>query len=173
MTLFFVLVLLTAVYYFGWKRGVNSREGRNAPPGLVSHSGSSLTRITEITSAEEDSLNQEPAEDDVIVIRHVVEPYWQELGWQPDGNRLNGFYRTPGGSFEGYVLDWRSRSPRFYIIRPPRELKKHPHWACFRPRGNGLYWVHFARTPPGPDPGIIEIEKVLGEALSSRQGRKS
>ena len=116
----------------------------------------------------------EPMSDAVIlVVEHVVDPYWTEMNWEPDGNRLRGWYRTQFGSFRGDVENWQSREPGFHIENPPSALRQHPHWACFRPCGNGRYWVHFRDLPRSIDRGIIEIESVLTQALGhSRRTRR-
>ena len=190
-----VAILVCGAFYLGWLRGSEGQEGALPPPDFRAHSESRAVPITEIITTPDPTFmhqhrenetivateipptavsaqEQPPSQgDEVTVIRHVVEPYWQERHWQPHGKRLDGFYRTPLGSFQGYVEDWQSRSPNFYIIDPPKRLRHHSHWACFRSRGNGRYWVHFGRTPSSADGGIIEIEKVLAEALSGSPRR--
>ena len=102
----------------------------------------------------------------VLIAEHAVDPYWLEMGWKIAGNRLVGFYRTRMGSYEGHISDWQTKQPLFFITSPPSELARHEHVYCFRPRGNGLYWVHFRRLYSDIDAGIIEIETVLAQALA-------
>jgi len=111
-------------------------------------------------------------DNDAILVEHVVEAYWREAGWQPNGSRLAGCYRTQRGSFKGYIDGWQSQRPMFYIINPPSALSRHEHSACFRPKGSGRYWVHFANPATNADAGIIEIETVLTEALAGTHRRR-
>jgi len=101
-----------------------------------------------------------------IVIHPVDRPYWDLQHWELVGNRLTGFYRTPYGSYAGYILDPQAPRPQFFIVHPPEELQQHPHRACFHPVGAGTFSIHFGIAPTNPDAGILEVEKVLGEALS-------
>ena len=101
-----------------------------------------------------------------VVIHPVDRPYWDLRHWYRVGDRLTGFYRTRGGSYEGYILDSQAPRPQFFIVHPPQELHKHPHAICFRPVGRGTFAIHFNPAPRNPDAGILEVEKVLGEALS-------
>jgi len=107
-----------------------------------------------------------------IVLRPIDRPYWELRHWQLVGDRLVGFYRTPYGSFEGYILHPQRPRPEFYIIHPPEELKEHRHWICFHSIGGDSYSIHFSPAPENPDAGILEVEKVLGEALTGR-GRRN
>ena len=160
------LVLLVCTAYCFWRVVESSgREGRTAPPISVTPSSSVPIHIREITPTEEDLTINEP-DDSVVLVEHVTESYWEETGWHPEGRRLIGYYRTPFGSFEGYIERWRTGEPKFYIVRPPRELRDCEHWVCFRARGSGHYWVHFGQKPRTPDTGIVEIERILTEALS-------
>jgi hypothetical protein len=107
-----------------------------------------------------------------VVIHPVDRPYWALQHWNLVGNRLNGFYRTPHGSVRGYVQYPQAPRPEFYIVQPPKELRQHSHWMCFHPAGADTFSVHFYPAPPSADAGILEIEKVLGEAFSGR-GRRN
>ena len=102
-------------------------------------------------------------------VRPVQRPYWELQHWRFNGSALVGFYRTPFGSYAGRIENARSRNPSFYIFNPPGALRGHPHWICFHHKGNGRYWIHFSPAPPTPDAGILEVEKVLAEALSRRR----
>ena len=105
------------------------------------------------------------------LVKPVDRPYWQLQHWKEAGDRLTGFYRTPYGSYEGYILHPNAPRPQFFIKKPPAALKEHPHWICFHSVGKGTYSIHFSPAPPTPDAGILEVEKVLGEALSGK-GRR-
>jgi hypothetical protein len=107
-----------------------------------------------------------------LVLRPINRPYWDLQHWLRQGDRLVGFYRTPQGSYGGYILHPDLPRPEFFIVRPPKELEQHRHWICFRPIGNETYSVHFNPAPQNPDAGILEVEKVLTEALTGR-GRRN
>lgn len=107
-----------------------------------------------------------------IVIKPIDRPYWDIQHWQLHGDRLDGFYRTPFGSHQGYVLCAKGPRPQFYIVDPPDCLKHHSHWICFHPAGVGTYSVHLNPAPENADAGILAIEKVLGEALAGK-GRRN
>jgi len=102
-----------------------------------------------------------------IVLRPISRPYWDLTHWREVGDRLVGFYRTPWGSFEGYILHARGKRPQFYLVNPPPELSRHPHRGCFHDTGQNTntYLVHLWPVPENADAGILAIEKVLGEAL--------
>lgn len=130
-------------------------------------------------TAQAEKLVVEPVKRDRIEIRPVARsqvavepkyrPYWQMQDWTPDGDRLIGEYKTPLGSFVGYVNNFRSQRPQFFIVNPPKQLSRHSHHACFQKKGNGHTWIHFGIKPTDPDSGIREIEKVLTEALRLRR----
>lgn len=160
--------LIFLAFYLGWREGRKGGEatpppriqrGRRTPPQIPIREIRDGPRVARPATAQQEGP---------IIIRPVRRPYWEQRHWQPRGNRLRGFYQTPHGSFQGYVDNWRSRNPVFYIIKPPPQLRHHPHWACFRKRGANLFWIHFAEQPPDPDAGILEMEKVLAEALANR-----
>ena len=109
-----------------------------------------------------------------ILLRPVNRPYWDLTHWREVGDRLAGYYRTPWGSFEGYVLHAKGKRPQFFIVQPPAALKNHIHWICFHDTGqlNDTYSIHFSPAPTDADTGILAVEKVLGEALA-QQGRSN
>ena len=101
-------------------------------------------------------------------VRPVGRTLWEHRHWEPRGNVLHGFYRTPLGSFEGEIQQYRSSCPRFFISSPPPVLHGHEHWICFHETEDDRFWVHLAPKPKDPDTGIREIERFLIEALSRR-----
>ena len=107
-----------------------------------------------------------------ITLVPIVRPYWDLNHWKLKGDRLVGFYRTRYGSYEGYINHPKSSRPEFYIAGPPAALRDHRHWICFRSIGGNRYAIHFVPAPPHPDAGILEVERVLFEALSG-QGRRN
>lgn len=89
-------------------------------------------------------------------------------GWRRTGRKLFGAYRVPRrGSFAGEISLKNIRKPEFYIVNPPKQMLSGPHRACFRPRGGGRYLVHFGKSSPEVDSGIVAIEKMIAEALDS------
>jgi len=91
--------------------------------------------------------------------------YWQEQGWRLDRTQLKGYYRTFRGSYRGVIDLFESGRHMFHVYKPPKKLRQHGHAVCFRHKGNGLYWVHFATLPKDVDAGIMEIERILHESL--------
>jgi len=103
------------------------------------------------------------------VVRPKHRPYWQLKDWKVQGTQLVGQYQTPQGSAQGYIKQYRAPRPRFFIMNPPRELRRHPHWICFHRIGGNRFSIHFSPAPKNPDDGIRAVEKVLAEALRSRR----
>jgi hypothetical protein len=136
---------------------------------------------SKVHAAETEKIVVEPVKRDWIEIHPIARtqvvvepkyrPYWQMQDWTPDGDRLIGEYKTPLGSFVGYVNNYRSRRPQFFIVNPPKQLSRHPHHACFQRKGNGHSWVHFGTKPRNPDSGIREIERY-SQRLSASKGDK-
>jgi hypothetical protein len=109
-----------------------------------------------------------PVQRNRVVVKPKYRPYWQTQDWVVVGDTLVGQYKTPLGSTAGYIENYKSREPLFYVVNPPTQLKRHPHRHCFQSRESrdkGHYWVHFGTKPRNPDSGILEIEKILMEAL--------
>lgn len=94
-------------------------------------------------------------------------PLWQLRGWQRQGNRLTGAFRTPRGSYLGEIILHHQGPPTYYITNPPQGLLKGNHAACFRARGSGKYLVHFGVDNPEVDSGIVAIEKIVAESLQA------
>jgi hypothetical protein len=93
------------------------------------------------------------------------EAYWQERGWKQRGTGpFTGSYRAGRERFEGRI-DAKDRL--FLIRRPPEALRAHRHWICFRYREDGWYAVHFATRPRDMSSAIMEIERILCEALGT------
>jgi len=96
-------------------------------------------------------------------------PVCQLQRWRKAEDRLLGQYRTPTGSWEGYVLYPDTRRPQFFIRNPPPELRQDPRWRCFHPKGEGVYLIHFSPTPTSTAAGILEIERILAEAIAEER----
>lgn len=107
----------------------------------------------------------------VLKRRTQGQKYWQEQRWRFTGTQLKGYYRTHYQSFKGVIDLFDSGRHRYHVHRPPPQLRQHPHWICFRLKGNGLYWVHFATIPQDVDAGIVAIERILHESLERYQAQ--
>jgi hypothetical protein len=102
-----------------------------------------------------------------VLVTPDSRPLWQQRGWRRVGSRLVGAYRTPLGSFAGEVeMGYR---PAFTIVNPPVGLLRGQHGQCFRPRGGGVYAIHWSRGHSNPDAGIAAVENLLLEALGGRR----
>jgi hypothetical protein len=164
------LVLAVVAFTIGRDVGLTTREGRSAPPDQISQPNPPSPNAGADHQTDGSSVALRPGTNERLV-ESTVQYHWQHRYWQPQGDRLVGFYRTEFGSYEGYILNWRSRRREFFIIGPPRELSSHMHASCFFPRGNDLFFVHFGRTPSSVDAGILEVEMVLAEALTGLNQR--
>jgi hypothetical protein len=92
-------------------------------------------------------------------------PLWKDRNWIKEGNRLNGAFRTAYGSISGEIR-LGDDGPSYYIINPPKELLQGGHGACFRPRQDGRFWVHFSEHTSGNiDAGILAVEDLLAKAF--------
>ena len=98
-------------------------------------------------------------------------PLWVVRGWRRNAktNVLIGAFRTEVGSFVGNIHLAKQKRPEFYIKNPPPALLAGSHSACFRPRGDGWYFVHFGLTSANLDAGIVGIEKLIVQALRGRR----
>lgn len=96
-------------------------------------------------------------------------PYAEEKGWTKKNGTYRGRYRTPYGSWEGSATTSWGGYFEFSIHNPPKELEKHRHWVCFQHQGEGRYAVHFRTEPENLSAGILEIERILNEALAHKR----
>lgn len=78
--------------------------------------------------------------------------------WKVKGDRLVGAYRNSHRPVPGYVKNWRSTEPEFYIIHPPQALREKPQ---LEHRGNGRYRINFLVSPHGIPSGIGLVERML------------
>jgi hypothetical protein len=96
-------------------------------------------------------------------------PYWRERGWKQEGNTFHGTFQTGFGSFIGRVEQVQQGNFRLYILDPPQELRKHSHWSCFQPQGDGRsFRVHLSRMPKDVSSAILAIERLLTEAFEGK-----
>jgi hypothetical protein len=94
-------------------------------------------------------------------------PYWQESGWERQGNQYQGNYQTPYGAIAGWIEERGGNNINFFMFNPPAALRSHSHWTCFQDRGENWYSVHMSRRPADVSSGILTIERLLTEALES------
>ena len=91
-------------------------------------------------------------------------PYWQERGWQRNGNTYTGSYQTRYSAFYGEIQQHSGNDIDFYLYQPSDEIRRCGHWACFQHRGSDWYLVHMGRRPKDVSSGIIAIERLITEA---------
>lgn len=101
-----------------------------------------------------------------ITVQRRQIPYWEERGWKQEGRTFRGTYQTAYGSFIGRIEQVRQGNYRLYILDPPEVLKKHSHWSCFQPQGDGRnFRIHLSRMPQDASSAILGIERLLTEAF--------
>jgi hypothetical protein len=94
-------------------------------------------------------------------------PYWQERGWNRNGNAYTGTYQTRHAAFWGEIAQHSGNDIEFFLYQPSDEIRRCGHWACFQHRGNGWYLVHMGRRPKDVSSGILAIERLITEAYES------
>lgn len=98
-------------------------------------------------------------------------PYWQQMGWKREGDLYRGSYQPLGYSFPGRI-ERSDGTWVFYVwlqdVWPG--LTHHVHWGCYRKQSEKDKWfrVHWKVRPTSVDAGILDIERILAEALSWR-----
>lgn len=92
-------------------------------------------------------------------------PLWQERHWIRMGNRFTGAFRTSFGAVVGEII-LEGGTPSYFIHNPPETLLRGPHGPCFRARGGGRFWVHWAdHRSRNIDAGIMAVEELLTRAF--------
>ena len=106
---------------------------------------------------------------ETVKIRRT-DSYWQDKSWIKKGDTYQGRFGFNGHSCPGTVI-WGKRGLKdCFIAHPPRELWESEHRACFFPRGNGNYLVHFHKVPRSVDATILTVENVLNKAITGKRG---
>lgn len=105
-----------------------------------------------------------PAIGRPILVQRDSRPYWQQRGWTSQGNEYHGYYRTAFGSWRGKAKISFSERIELFIHNPPKFLEGHSHWACFRSRLGGWYFIHTNEPIEDLSSGILAIEHLLKEA---------
>jgi hypothetical protein len=88
--------------------------------------------------------------------------YLEEHGWKFDGTSWKGHFATARGAFAGEAAFEIDRLI-FYVYAPPISALTGEHSGCFRPIGNGWFWVHISGGAAAAADGVIAIQKVMGE----------
>lgn len=96
---------------------------------------------------------------------------WDERGWTRSSNggreTFEGYYTVGRRRFPGRIETRnRGRNVTAYIYNPPREIKHHPHGACFQLVSNDWFHLHWARPARNVDDAILYMERVLDESLN-------
>lgn len=96
---------------------------------------------------------------------------WDERGWTQtsDGGHVTyqGYFSVGTRQFRGRIeARNRGRDITVYIYNPPREIKHHPHGACFQLVGDDWFILHWARPARNVDDAILYLERVLDESLN-------
>ena len=107
-----------------------------------------------------------------IVVQRQEKPYWEEKGWTKNNGDYWGYYKTKYGSWRGRIKELFLGSYEFIIFEPPDYIKNFSHSSCFRFIGENTVSVHFSRKPKDISAGIIEIERMIGEAYRSNYGQE-
>lgn len=95
---------------------------------------------------------------------------WDERGWTRTSNGgreiFEGYYMVGARRFRGRIETRnRGRKVEVYIYNPPREIKRHPHGACFQLIKDGWFYLHWSRPAQNVDDAILYMERVLDESL--------
>jgi hypothetical protein len=105
----------------------------------------------------------------VVHVRREPTCYWQDRGWRRQRDIYSGYFAFNGRHWPGQIA-WRPDGLRGCLIAsPPTEVLQGGHGSCFTPKGEGVYAVHFSRRPETVDAAILEVEKVVRQALGSRR----
>lgn len=96
---------------------------------------------------------------------------WDERGWTRTvgGGRetYEGFFMVGTRQFRGRIeVRNHSRNVEVYIYNPPREIKHHPHGACFQLVGDDWFYLHWSRPARNVDDAILYMERVLDESIN-------
>jgi len=109
-----------------------------------------------------------PAGSQPIRVQREPRPYWAERGWTRKGREYSGQYQTRFGNWYGWISESPGGRVETFISNPPLKLRKHPHWPCFRDRGNGWSFVHPVAEVPDASAAILAIEKTLRETFTRK-----
>jgi hypothetical protein len=100
------------------------------------------------------------------VVKRSAATYMIQRGWEFTGGdhpHWEGSYHTPHGDFRGWI-DQMAR-PRYCIFKPPEALKSKHGSNIIDQHQQGWHTVHFCTQPKDLDSGVLEIERLLRQAL--------
>lgn len=154
--LFLSLLIIAGVMWVYWKI-------RSKPRGMGKSKAKVVTKTGEGPSGSLPGSSTKGNQPIRVKRREI--PYWKKRGWKRRNGNLEGYFRTKYGSFKGKVKSYR-RNPTVYIYDPPSVLKNHNHWACFQPRGEEVFEIHFSKQRAMDAGAAIEsVEKIIKEAF--------
>lgn len=124
------------------------------------------------------AISVQPKSMEVISVRPqmattVIPPErgaWDDRGWIRKTIRgretYEGYYLVGKRRFHGRIeASNRGRNITAYILNPPREVKNHPHGACFQLVGDGWFHLHWSNPARNVDDAILYMERILDESL--------
>jgi hypothetical protein len=100
------------------------------------------------------------------VVKRSATTYLVSQGWEFKGGEFphwEGHYKTPKAEFRGWI-DQVAR-PRYCIFKPPEALKRAYASNIIDQHREGWHTVHFCTQPKDLDSGVLEIERLLKQAL--------
>jgi hypothetical protein len=99
-------------------------------------------------------------------VKRSATTYLVQQGWEFKGGEhphWEGHYKTPKAEFRGWI-DQVAR-PRYCIFKPPEALKRAYTSNIIDQHREGWHTVHFCTMPKDLDSGVLEIERLLRQAL--------
>jgi hypothetical protein len=106
----------------------------------------------------------------VVDIKTSEKPLWQKLGWDKVGQNYYGTYQfRHDGKWYGHIREGYINL-EVYIWWPPAALELHPRWPCFVHQGKNKYLIHFTNKLIGVDDAIINVQRLLAEAIIFHSG---
>jgi hypothetical protein len=109
------------------------------------------------------------------IISPQIRPYLREKNWIGNSNEYEGYYRTKHGAWRGKIIRGID-SWEFYICNPPQSVLYGEHEACFKPEGDGWYWIHWQSEPKNLSDGIMAVERLIDQSFAhgyANQGERS
>ncbi|MGI8467006.1 MAG: hypothetical protein ACR2N3_00970 [Pyrinomonadaceae bacterium] len=105
-----------------------------------------------------------------VTVAPPVRGAWDERGWSRNLNgereTYEGYFAVGTHKFRGCIETRnRGRDITAYIYNPPREVKYHPHRACFQLVGDNWFHLHWSRPARNVDDAILYMERVLDESF--------
>ena len=158
-----------------WPRDIAEGEGGEVPPSRLPNVGNirvvgtrSLNGVVPAhTVIVQGTRPYVPLKETKLLRSDKACPYWKENGWNRRGRNYAGYYQTQYGKFEGSIEESFLGNYSYYIFYPPGKVTEGTHGACFRYKGNGMYFIHFSEKPDNVSEGIISVEMVISESMNN------